>query len=420
MSLSIEQADELLQIWTERLGRIDENLLALEADSSYQLVAGTAVDGRGRLEGLTREQLGPALDAVVELFHLRKLMGEMLDTARGLRTKVSFWNKEEVLAELEQVLCGPSIDLGERPVPLAARSLLQTGEVQHQMAVPDQLLEPMAESYRQARDAITALGRAWAELEPGLSRMEGEMAALRQRRAAPGGAGDALAGWEARLASVAEEVAAFSARATRDPLGVAGMMPSVEGRLRELAAELSALEQQRAQARAGLQKGRARLEQLVQLHGQASAISDEARAQVVPARGELPGLLDPALIEALEPWLQKLEATAAAGRSGAVLIGLQRWMETVDSYLESLRAGRGMAEQLLARRTELLGRLSARQAQVRALVQRGELLPSDVEGLTARTRELVTLQPTPLDEAEAALTALEAMLGRRGSSRGSP
>ena len=112
--ITLEQADELLSAWDERLRRVDENLLALEGDATYQMLAGRA-GRRASLEGVTRAQVDPALDAVGQLFDDRERLRVVIDRARELRAGLSsmtFWGKDEKLRELERLLSGRSIVTG--------------------------------------------------------------------------------------------------------------------------------------------------------------------------------------------------------------------------------------------------------------------------------------------------------------------
>src|SRR5258706_9555766 len=76
--------DALLAAWDERLRRADENLLALEAEPTYQMLAGPG-DLHATLEGTTRTRVEPALGALTELFEHRARLTEVLDRAKAIR-----------------------------------------------------------------------------------------------------------------------------------------------------------------------------------------------------------------------------------------------------------------------------------------------------------------------------------------------
>ena len=52
----LDQIDLLLAAWDERLRRMDENLVALESEAIYQILAGKA-GKRPQLEGLTKDKV---------------------------------------------------------------------------------------------------------------------------------------------------------------------------------------------------------------------------------------------------------------------------------------------------------------------------------------------------------------------------
>ena len=85
---TLDQIDELLLAWDERLRRMDENLVALESEAIYQILAGKA-GKRTALEGLTKQRVGPALDAVTELFENRERLTAIVETAKEVRGSMS-------------------------------------------------------------------------------------------------------------------------------------------------------------------------------------------------------------------------------------------------------------------------------------------------------------------------------------------
>ena len=95
--MSVEAIDQLLTAWEERLKRVDDNLLALEADATYQALSGSTTNRRAPLEGMTKARVGPALDALIQLFEHRERLTEVLDRAKAVRESIStltFWNTD--------------------------------------------------------------------------------------------------------------------------------------------------------------------------------------------------------------------------------------------------------------------------------------------------------------------------------------
>src|SRR5262249_42100352 len=117
--MTVEEIDQALATWTERLQRVDENLLALEDEPTCRLLERTAI------EGVTAARVTPALAAMRELFARRGLLQEMLSRVRERRTHVSHFRPSgAALAEIDALLHGPSIHLPPVQTPLAQRGLL--------------------------------------------------------------------------------------------------------------------------------------------------------------------------------------------------------------------------------------------------------------------------------------------------------
>src|SRR5580698_757006 len=143
--MTIETLDAALRDWEERLRRVDESLLALEAEPTYQMLAPRS-QTRTQVEGETKRVVEPALDALRDLFEQRGKLTEVLDRAREVRASMSglaFWANEEKERQILELLHGPSIEVETEMTPLARRALLDPGERDVRI-VPEQLLAAMA------------------------------------------------------------------------------------------------------------------------------------------------------------------------------------------------------------------------------------------------------------------------------------
>ncbi|MGH7296405.1 MAG: hypothetical protein ACRELB_15815, partial [Polyangiaceae bacterium] len=101
--MSLEAIDRALAEWDERLRRVDESLLALEADPTYQVLA-PALSSPLAVEGETRRVVEPALRAMREVFEHRCRLTEVLDRARAVRESMSgmvLWGSGEKEREIE-------------------------------------------------------------------------------------------------------------------------------------------------------------------------------------------------------------------------------------------------------------------------------------------------------------------------------
>jgi hypothetical protein len=407
--MSVERIDQVLVAWEERLKRVDENLLALEGEPTYQMLSGGAgTGGRAPLEGVTKARVYPALDALSELFEHRERLTEVLDRAKAVRDSISaltFWNTDEKLREVEALLNGPSIKMGTRPTPLAQRNLLDPA-AQDVAVVPEQLLQAMVQAYDVARRAVMDVQQAWANVEPALEAAEREMGDIRARANDLGIA----AAVEPELAAAARDLAATRAKVAVDPLGVSSNIASgLSPRLAAVRDRVAALGGLRDKVKTSLARAEELLRALTAAHAAAKRAAETGSREIEEAR-TLPAPAGDALVGGLEPWLEKLGATVRAGKLQPAEVGLARWLEAADGYLAADRAVTGALEALLSRRVELTGRLSARRAQAQAIAaRRGRVsLPPDVEAKAVEAQRLLDRRPTSLAAATPLVDAYEA------------
>jgi hypothetical protein len=407
---AVEDIDQLLVAWQERLKRVDDNLLALEAEPTYEMLSGTGAQ-RAPLDGVTKERVYPALNALSDLFEHRERLTEVLDRAKEIRASVSaltFWNTDEKLHEVKALLHGPSIKLATTPKPLAQRHLLDPA-AQDVAVVPEQLLGAMAQAFDVARTAVMEVKRAWETLEPAIEQSEREASGLRMQAAGLGVEG-AVAG---ELEGIERELAAVRTRIARDPLGVAGSVTgALAPRLADLAARLAKLGALRDRVGGELARAKALVTRLEQTHTAAMRAKQQGPAEVDEASC-LPQAADGTEIEGLSLWLAKLEGTARAGRWQAAEVGVARWFEAAQAHLAKDRAVKEGYEGLVALRAELQGRLSARRAQAQALAARGTAVDASAEEKAREAEGLLKRRPTPLEKAAALVDAYEAAVVSR-------
>lgn len=405
------QIDELLLAWDERLRRMNENLVALESEAVYQVLAGKA-GRRAALEGVTKDRVGPALDAVTELFEDRERLGAVVDEAKELRAAMSalaFWANDDKMAEIERLLCGPSIALGQQVVALSDRNLLDQGS-RDILIEPEQLLAQMVERFERARTTLVAVSGAWASLDAEVARIEEELTSQRALAAelCPGTGEPVTEPQE--LAFVEAELPRLRGRLVKDPLGAQGvverqLLPRLSASRRRLEGELAA----RERARGALDDARALHRRLVEEHARAVRLLGEARAELDgPSVRGLPSAIDGGLLLGLEEWLHKLEGTVEARRFGPADVGLGRFRESVLAQRETDVRAAAEAEALLARRGELMGRLSARRAQAAALARRGIVVDPAAEVHARGAEALLRRRPVPIDLAARAVERYEA------------
>ena len=354
----LEQIDLLLAAWDERLRRMDENLVALESEAIYQILAGKA-GKRPQLEGATKERVGPALDAVSELFENRERLAAVVARAREVRASISpltFWEKDDKITEIHRLLRGTSIELGQKVVALSQRNLLDQGY--HDVLVaPEQLLTEMATRFQEARTVLLSVSQAWEALDPVMTAVETEMTALRalaaelrrRRRHHRRGPGIWRSSPRPRPTSPACGRASPRIRSARKAAWSARSC-----RAWSLCAPASTASGGRGSAwRRGFVEARALRSHLAEGHERAIQARAETRREIaVSAGARISPVLDEGLLTGLDEWLGKIEGTAAAHRWSPAEVGLARWRATAEQYAATDAAAAAEAEALLGRRGE--------------------------------------------------------------------
>ena len=268
--MSVEEIDRVLAWWDERLRRIDESLLALEAEPTYQLLAPRS-SPRATMEGETLRLVGPALDALGELFEHRGRLTEVLERAQAVRASMSsFWGNDDREREILALLEGPSIELPPEATPLARRALLDLGS-RDVRVVPGQLLEAMSAAFQRARDAVVTVQQAWDRVEPAMASVERKLQDARSSATSLGIEGAV----REELGQIEAELETARTRVARDPLGASGDIAArLEPRIAAVTVQLGDLVAQRTRVDDGLSRARATLVELQEIHAAARAAVD--------------------------------------------------------------------------------------------------------------------------------------------------
>ncbi len=394
----MKELDQLLAAWDDHLARVDENLLALEAEPTYQMLMG-AGGHRAPLDGVTRTRVGPALEAMGDLFEHRARLSDVVERAKAIRASVAFWDKGEKETQIYALLRGPSIKLDLEPRPLAHRTLLDPSPSDVGI-VPEALLGEMVRAYELARDAVLAVARAWTKLEPAIEQAERDTAEL-VRLAHVLGEPPATG---ADLARIEGDLRSLRGRVARDPLGAEGTIgEALAPEIRNLRARFDRLVRDRDALQMSMVRAHALQAELATAH-----VGALAALRAAPTEFEEPRLPSPVaegLIGGLDEWRKKLEGVMQAQKWQAASVGLARWVEAAEGYLAEDKAVHAALEGLRQKKTELLGRLSAREAQARAFAEPALLLT--LQGKARDARRLLELRPLSLDEATRKVEAFD-------------
>jgi len=392
----IEQLDRSLADWKDRLSRVDENLMALELQPTLRLLEGAT------LEGETERRVTPALATMRELFAQRQLLSDTLARAQRLRQPGARRKPSaETITEIQGLLESASITLPPLQTPIGQRDLLTPSE---RHISPEALLSAMTQAFETARDAVMEVDRAWSQLSTTLERAGDEIIALDSLAQSLGE--DATA----ELTAMHAETEELRGWVARDPLGAeAGLDGQLSPLLAGLRARLESLSEERKQVRDGQGLAHALLSDLRSTH---TAAADALRRfqREITGTGAMPELPDAGVTEGLGTWLASVDGAVTSGRWSTAKVGLARWLQAAETQLNLERLALEASAGPVALRDELLGRISARRAQMRALQLRGETIDPELEARARDLQDMLERQPTEIEKVSPLVEAFESEL----------
>jgi hypothetical protein len=381
--MTLQQIDEALNGWHERLAVISQNLLELEQQPTYRLLTGHAGSGKAPICGVTAARVEPAVAAMVNLFQHFGELNATIESATRLRTELpALFGGEQKLRELQHLLFDRSIRLPARDVPLAQRTLLSSAE-NRECVSPSELVEAMSRSFAEARDAVLAVDRAWQDLLTVTDAAATEL--------------ESTASPSAEARRLLEQI---QEKGKLDPLGAAAdlrqqVQPLLDEarRSRELSRSLSRT----------LAQAQVELEALMQTHAEAVAVTAEARARIEAGQA-IPAPSPGETLDGLRIWLERLQRKAAEGALHAVEVGLRNWQTAADECLTHEQAALGAGRRALQERDELRGRLQALKAKARVY---GVCEVKSFADLSSRAEAMLYAHPANLQRAAALVAEYE-------------
>ncbi|WP_139342157.1 hypothetical protein [Protofrankia sp. BMG5.30] len=381
--------------------RIDRTLTALSKAAASQAAALMALENAperallvpDRLTGGTRQRATTALSALTDAWQWYSVLTDLAGRARALRGDRARLDARAI-DELDLLLHGPVPQLGVRPAKLASRT------------------DAALRTVRTCIDEITAAWNTHLAVVHTAEQRITTAAATAARLRLDDDAGLAIA---RRL------LAEFAERAATDPLSLpeslsaqlAAAVAAAGSGLDELARRHDALPQ-------ALREAHELLTGIIALIEQAAADAERARGRVLRSRASLTRLPDNVLDDerhGLRTWLDRLTATAAAGRWKEASRGLDRWRELADATAISARRVAEANAAMLRTRDDLRGLLAGWQAKA---VGRGVAAEPELAGLYRQARSVLYTAPTDLDRAAALVHAFGAAVDRRTSSNPGP
>lgn len=401
--MNVEQIDRLLAQWKLNLDRISQNLIDLHGLPTYQQL--TAMPSDVELIGKTRAKVVPAVSAMNDLFQNFDLLVKTIDRAVMIRKQVPKFlssSAESELREIEYLLTGNSIQLGEQQIPLAQRDLLSAAQTQNAIA-PAKLLEVMTAAFQVAKDVVVAVETAQSHLAAELTRAQTEMRSIQTLA-------DSLGVRTSNELAVAQQnLLDFGDRIICDPLGVSDEFErEIEPIIIRSRQYLEEIGRQKASVKQELFQAHQLLQNLIHLNQQHQTIFAEYQEKITEAATRSQPLADEQ-IEALNQWLDRLDIKFKEGIFQPVKIGLQNWRLRTQEYLSAQQQAYTDNQTALEMRQELRGRLQALQAKALA---KGMAENEQLSQIAQQAKNLLYTRPTPLERATQLVSEYEKLLNR--------
>lgn len=399
--MTLEQLDQLLADWKQKVNLIGQNLIDLHGQPTYQRLAGQYPYPPDQLTGLTQTIVTPAIEAMNELFQHLDLLNQTIDRASQLRKQLPrFLASDQKIQEIAQILTTPSIQLSVITTPLAQRSLLSAAETAEAIA-PEKLLMVMTNAFQVAKNAILSIDAAWLNLEPSLTAAEVEISSLQID------AEKLNQGTLPELIGAKQAIASLRSSLDCDPLGVsANFDQEIKPLLAQARTTLQQLINQQRQIRDKIASAHNHLNTLTKLQTANTATYAESQIKITN-HPTLQTPLGSEQIAALSLWLSRLETKFDEGLLNPVSIGLENWITKVKQYIATEQQAYAANLAPLETRKELRGRLDALKAKALA---RGVVEDAILVELAQTAKQLLYTRPTNLEQANQLISKYEKRL----------
>jgi hypothetical protein len=348
--VTLDEIDQTLSGLRQSAEMMAANLFELDNDPNRKLL------DQGPLSGLTAVRWEEANEALARLWQWFTWYKETLDRAVQLRGTKGRLDAQR-LAELEQLLTGPSIELSREQVPLAQRGLFGAAETTVHCTLQD-LLARMSETFDRAKAVVGATGEAWSRLLPRLQAARSELVAADELAS---GLGERHV---PELDQVRSRLADLTVALAGDPLSVdPDAIASVSTTLAAIHRDLDELARLRDTVVAHLEQARlllADLEEAVE-----AAADSRAETALKIASPQMPNapLLDPSFGRSLD----RVTALAARSEWRAARRQLTEWTGAAKALLANAERIREACRAPIEQRDELRGRLDAYRAKANRL-----------------------------------------------------
>ena len=386
----VEQVNQ----WTAHLTTMTSNLMDLYQAESTKIIRVRLKDPVNGFRGVTREKASRAVEALDHLLEQYESLSHVVDEAADLAKKNGIFHNYE--ARINDLLNGPSVALTQEQVALHDRGLLDD-EQRVIRATPANVLAQMEQSFALARDALSAIASAMANMRPRLVALKDETTRLNN--------------WVGALkvptTTALPDVSQALSDVERDPIGNAAEIGRLEATIALRRDELQAIDADQKAVLARVARGKTALAELQDLIVRSAAASAEARQTIGPPEELAPPAGDKAMASLTE-WLRSLEQNSTEGRFAAVKVGMVKWEREVNDQLNAARASYDHNRGLLDERDELKGRFKALSAKADILRSRGVVFGEGVEAASSQASGVIDAVPFDIRTGRRLVEAFEA------------
>jgi hypothetical protein len=343
-----------------------------------------------------------------------KLLEGALARAKLARQNLPTFGQGKVLAQITEILTGPSVELPAIPVPFEQRTLDSEAEIIPTITMTELKKQAVA-AFDAAKRSIQMLKESWAlldeiarEIDDDRHRLE-KQASLFGRDAVP--AIPALVAKIRAFEHVRKTDPYFFTLATEDRLWPrAEVKASVEmflspelGRAR---GAVKGLEKEREAIADKIRSAPAQIEHLMRRREKALSLYQESQTELKSTEG----LRVPPSLKELTAQLKDLEAVLTAGDWTKAAIGIETWLNTHEVVQDATEQAVTANRARLARLKELRSRWMTARQRREECEKSQPIADKALDRFGERAEQLLTLEPD-LEQAEQMIYSYETRLG---------
>jgi ElaB/YqjD/DUF883 family membrane-anchored ribosome-binding protein len=389
--MTLEEIDNALADWDRKRTLASQNVLELMDHPTYNMLTGTSGFKAAKLTGITEARATPALKSLSELWGLFAELGKVLDQAHAKRATVKGLFKGDQLLEIEKLLTGPSVKVTVQ-VDFAQRSLLTPSDVSDGLTL-ERVMESMVKAYDDGKKLVLEIDEITTRLHQSLSASIDEIKTLKATAQDLGeGSLPELDVVDARVTELLNSI--FS-----DPLGMqAGFDKQVEPLLKQARDRIGGLKDLFDQVTRDLAHAHETLANLTETQRKAKEALVERELKVYLEDAQTVARPpEDSTVTTLKEWLDRLDASMAAGKWKPLRMGVANWSIQATERLHASQTAYTANLAPLSKRQELRDFLDILKAKAEAF---GRSEDVELAPLEKAARALLYTRPTRLAEAD--------------------